>query len=282
MNNMLIREALKHSATHVDLLDRELLLAYALKKNREYIVAHEDEKIPYAKFLLYRWQLRKRKNNVPLAYIIGYKEFFGHNFFVNKYTLIPRPDTEILVESAIGILQNEWGAITLIDVGTGTGCIPISIFKTLGTQSDRIEYRASDISAGALAVACKNAHPLEAPVKFKIGHLLEPYNFEHYKNSTVIITANLPYLTHEQFEQEKSIQHEPYYALVAPEHGLALYKKLFEQVSKLSIRKIIILCEIDPSQTEEFKNIVQHYLPKALVEIKKDLSHADRVAIVSV
>ncbi len=300
MSNMQIREALKHRAGHVDALDRELLLAHILKKNREYLIAHENEQIPFGSYFLYRLKLRKRKKGVPLAYILGSKEFFGYHFLVNKHTLVPRPDTELLVQEAIDLARHEDGHLEIIDIGTGTGCIPISIFKTTGTQNGRITYTASDVSGEALEVACKNADLLNAAIKFRTGSLLEPYDFADYQNRTIIITANLPYLTHEQFIEEKSIQHEPYYALVASENGLALYKQLLEQLTKKAgpttaleprprvqggdnragQEKIILLCEIDPNQTIEFKKIVERYFPNASVEIKKDLANLDRLAII--
>lgn len=289
---MRISDVLKYEALNVDMLDKELLLAHVLQKNREYIAAHADEEIPFTSFFLYRWYVHKRKKGVPLAYILGYKEFFGYTFFVNKHTLIPRPDTEILVEKAIEIIKHELEEIQkqyvlnahlrVIDVGTGSGCIPVSILKTIGTKNGTISYTASDVSFGALKTAYKNAYALEAnDVAFRTGGLLEPYDFSEYKNDTIIITANLPYLTHEQFIGEKSIQHEPYYALVAAENGLALYKQLLEQLTKKTeTRKVILLCEIDPGQTTEFKHLVQHYFQDAYIEIIKDLAGHDRVVVV--
>lgn len=260
---------------NINNLEFTLLLSHTLKKNRGFIFAHPEYKFSLTEQLRFYYYLKKYKRGVPTAYIIGQKEFFGLNFFVNKHTLIPRPDTELMVEEVIAHITNE---IVLIDVGTGTGCIPIAIAKNAPKQ---IHIVAIDQSHQALKIAQKNATQHNVPITFLHGNLLEPVLAYFPSKSSVIITANLPYLTHEQFEQEPSIQHEPYQALVASDGGLGLYKIMFGQIkilaTKLTIKYVYI--EIDPYQTDRIVRYLQNLFTQPHIEIKKDLAGRDRLVV---
>lgn len=275
-----------------DCPDVQLLLAFSLKKPREFIVAHPEYNLNFFEYLKFKNFLKKRKSGIPLAYITGHKDFFGLDFLVNKHTLVPRPDTEILVETVVQTLwsmeHRAWNNVTLIDVGTGSGCIPIAILKTI-KQFDNLTINtfATDISKPALKIAKKNAKKNKVDIKFLHGNLLEslfhvPYSMFHTPCSTpnapIIITANLPYLTQEQFKNEPSIQREPYSALVAEDNGLALYKKLLKQIKTLYTNSTISLfLEIDPSQSYPLTEYIKTIFPNAKIEIKKDLAGRDRV-----
>lgn len=129
-----IKQLLQSACRQIDKLDIVLLLSFTLAKSREYFFIHDDEIVSIAAQNKFNRLVKKRQSGVPLAYITGHKEFFGLDFLVDKHTLIPRPDTEILVEEAIKTRNKKLGAMNeliLIDVGTGSGCIPISIIKTL-------------------------------------------------------------------------------------------------------------------------------------------------------
>ncbi len=224
----------------------------------------------------------------------GHKEFCGLDFLVTKDTLIPRPDTELMVETVLEKIKTLPDNVLLIDVGTGTGCIPISIIKALEhknlpTNRASIKTIGTDISGPALRVANKNAKNHTAAIDFLQGNLLEPIfsniSTKQYINETIIITANLPYLTNEQYQQEKSIWREPKGALVAAENGLAFYRALFEQITcRLLPRyknKLSLYCEIDPSQSTAITTLIKKYLPLASTEIRKDLGGHDRLVCIN-
>lgn len=276
---------LSKASKKIERTEAEIILGHIINKDRAYILAHPENKINWRQHIKFNRLIRQRGSGVPLAYLTGHKEFFGLDFFVNKNVLIPRPDTEILVESAIAIISNTQYQITLIDIGTGSGCIPISILKTL--QHKNIEAHAIDISKKALRVAKKNAEKHNVKINFHQGDLLAPIlrNCELTANSSeIIITANLPYLTQTQFDTEPSIKKEPKLALIADnKNGLSLYEKLLKQLQSLIFNlqsSVTLLLEIDPSQTIEIKNIIQKLLPTASIIIKKDLAGHDRVVII--
>lgn len=277
---------LKKAQESINSADAELLLAHALATSRENIIAHPERPIgPIAH--LHFWSLvKKRKRGIPLAYLIGHKSFFGLDFFVNKHTLIPRPETELMVETAIDQIKQTDEDTLLIDVGTGSGCIPISITKTL--ERANIKTFAIDISRHALRVAKKNAKKHGVDITFIHGNLLEPLMQSAELLATgyeLVITANLPYLTEEQFKGEESIQHEPTSALVAKKSGLALYEELLKQLQLLfTVYYLPITCffEIDPSQSEHIRAYAQCLFPAASVAIRNDLRGQHRLAVITI
>ena len=303
----------------IDQLDVELLLAHVRHSRREHLLAHPDQALSLTAVHRFRSLIKKRAEGLPLAYLVGSKEFFGLNFIVNKFVLVPRPETELIVEMALDRLQeSDFSNQTsdfrkpksesrspkaiLVDLGTGSGCIPIAIMKTLETKKQKntenkktlVRVIGTDISQWALRVARKNARRHGVDITFLHGNLLEPIIKTYNPTSpagglkpityNLIITANLPYLTEEQYASEPSIQSEPKSALVAKNNGLALYEKLLKQIQTLisSFPHFFISCffEIDPSQSRRITSLIQDYLPGAKVEIKTDLAGRERVVVI--
>ena len=283
-------QQLLQSSKKIGRLDAELLIAQVIKKKREFVLSHPEYEISKLK----NWQItnffEKRFRGIPLAYLTKHKEFFGLEFFVNKNVLVPRPDTEILVESVINHIHNSKFInhnSTIIDIGTGSGCIPISILKSLSTnQLANTQTFATDISKKALRVAKKNAKRHDVKINFLHGNLLKPLLTNRSlitDHQSLVITANLPYLTEEQLKQEPSIQHEPRLALVARKSGLELYHKLLEQIQSLLINhqlQLTAFFEIDPKQPKPITKLIKKYLPNAKIEIKPDLAGLDRIVII--
>ncbi len=266
----------------LDQRDLEIFISEILDKDKSFVLSHWEYQLSLFQYLKLVYFIHLRKKGYSVASIIGHKEFYGLDFFVNKKVLIPRPETELMVEEVVDIMNNELkiknDKTILIDVGTGSGCIPISILKNI---KEPIQTFAIDISKPALRVAKKNAEMHNTNINFLHGNLLEPilksYNLQV---NQLIITANLPYLTTQQFQDEPSIQKEPKNALVANNNGLALYEELLKQIkSKLLIANcsMLIFLEIDPSQTKSISKIIQQNLPTANFEIKKDLAGLDRL-----
>ncbi len=284
---MNIRTILKHS---IPRLESELLIAHVLQKPREFLLAHDEYIIPKTKEVVYKYLLWKLRRGYPLAYLIGHREFYGLDFLVNKYTLVPRPETELIVELAVEkIKQLKDYKIILIDVGTGSGCIPISIQKTVNKEQKAIECIAIDISKPALRVAEKNAKKHNTDITFLHGNLLQP--LEHRARSlfttpcSLIITANLPYITQAQFDSEHSIQKEPHSALVAGDSGLALYKELLLQIKLLLTNyqlPITIYMEIDPAQTVSLTSHCTEQFPHGTIQTHRDLLGHDRIVSLAV
>ncbi len=226
-------------------LDAELLLAEALGKNRLWIHTHPDENITElslqiparglasSRYLLEELgdMLQRRVSHEPVAYIIGKKEFYGRVFTVTKDTLTPRPETETMVEVVTQLVKTRmYNAknTSIIDVGTGTGCIIVSLAKELALNN--VQFFATDISDPAISVAQKNADDHIVNVRIKKQDLLAEMSAE--MSGTIVITANLPYVPAD-YPINQAATHEPSIALFSGEDGLDHYGRLFKQISDL-------------------------------------------------
>ena len=298
---MKIKEALTQGIKqleqyHIDSapLDAELLLSFVLNKDkacpstrrsgtrpgrqatgvaREYLYTYPETELNNKDIKKYQKLIKKRSTHYPLAYILGYKEFYGLKFEVNKHVLIPRPETELLVEKTLKIYQKN-AKQKIIEIGTGSGCIAISLVKN-GINN----IIATDISKQALKVAKKNAkiYQVENKIKFLKGDLLKPLQ----DTKIDILIANLPYLD-TNYKKESSIKHEPNLALYSGEDGLDAYKKLFKQISELAYQPQYILIELDPEQIKILSSYTKKLFPSAQIQTKKDLQGLGRIMIVKI
>lgn len=272
----------KYSRQTRDSRDLPMLLAEASKKNKEFVYSHPEYQLSWLAHLRFKYYLFLYKKGYPLAYIFKHKEFYGLDFYINKNVLVPRPETEHLVDEAKKIIDKKITKLPLlIDVGTGSGCIPIAILKKIKNNLPTI---AIDISAKALRVAKKNAWQHKAIIQFIKGDLLQPLliNQKMIKGyDDLIITANLPYLTKKQCESEPSVQREPRQALIANKQGLALYEELLKQIKQLANATIdnhlYIFLEIDPWQSKDIIRLINKCLLKTKITIKPDLAGYDRI-----
>lgn len=203
-------------------LDAELMLAHTIAKSRTYLHAHGDEPLSDRQREIADARLRLRQERTPLAYIIGHKEFYGHRFKVTPSTLIPRPESEDMIDLLIEAERQPSLPLgtsrRLVDVGTGSGCLGISAKLAL----PELQVTLVDISRHALAVAEQNAKALHAEVTTLQSNLLGSYPFSaHY------ILANLPYVDRE-WQRSPETNYEPPLALFADHEGLALIEKLID------------------------------------------------------
>ncbi len=281
---MTISEVKQKYYKKIDLLDLELIISRVIKKPREFVLTHPEFKLITNYELRITNYIDRRLKGEPLAYIFGEKEFYGLNFKVNKNTLIPRPETELMVDETIKQLTINNEQLTIIDIGTGSGCIIISLAKQLANY----KFIATDISRTALRVARQNAkiHKVNKRIKFLNGNLLKPV-LNNKKliidNCKLIIVSNLPYLTPAQIKNSSSIQCEPKLALNAGKDGLKYYRQLFKQIKLLVTGyqlSVTALIEIDPQQTAKLKKIIKNNFPKAKIKIKKDLRGLNRLVII--
>lgn len=264
-------------------LDAEVILAFILGKTREYLHTYPEKKVGAMARLRYRRLLAKRMNNIPLAYIIGKKDFAGLEFGVGPGVLVPRPETEKMVELARGeIKEAESNNKNVIDVGTGSGCIAITLARQARKEGIRANFLAFDISRKALKRAIVNAreHRVKEDIEFARSDLLSYFLKNRSRLAELnIITANLPYLSGEEYKRESSIKKEPREALVAGEEGLKYYRKLFEQIKKFGPTglKSIIFCEISPHQAEGINSLSTNILDRR-AKIHNDITGRARVA----
>lgn len=224
-------------------LDAELILAHTIRQNRSYLHAHPELELDERQVEIANARLALRLDRVPVAYIIGHKEFYGRRFRVTTATLIPRPESEALIELLDQAVPKNAALLAeqplrLIDVGTGSGILGI----TVKLEYPELDVTLSDTSRHALNVAEQNAKELDAKVNILRSDLLTGYPFV-----ADIIIANLPYVDIE-WERSKETDHEPAEALFAAQNGLALIYELITQTrDKLATGGYLIL-EADPEQ----------------------------------
>jgi len=247
-------------------LDAELLLQHATGASKEEIYFEPSREVIEKSYHDYERLIARRKNGEPIAYIVGFKEFFGLKFDVDGSVLIPRPETEELVEKALEYIKNnKKNKLTILDLGTGSGAIALSIascLKNLKAKYDfddeNIQIIASDVSEKALNTAKSNAKKmrLSKKIKFIQSDLLQ--DIKEIQNVDLIV-ANLPYL--DPINRNKyatDLSYEPHLALYAGENGLDYYKDLFAQIKKMKIKpKVIVECEEYQKEAMEsiYKNI---------------------------
>ena len=271
-------------------LEADVLLSHVLKKPREWLLAHPKYKLNSLQIINYKLKISQRLKGISLAYIIGHKYFYGYKFIVNKYVLVPRPETEMFIDYVNDLITHNSQLITFIDVGTGSGCIIITLAKEFDKRQypiSNIKYLAVDNSKKALQIAKQNAnlHDLENKIKFYHGNLLSPIINELRVTSyelRVVICANLPYLTQLQLKNSPSIQREPKKALLGGVDGLKYYRELFTQLKILENKKITMLCEIDPSQADTISQLIKEILSGYKFQIKKDLRGLRRLVIIEI
>ncbi len=212
--------------------------------------------------------LKKLGQGVPVQYIVGDVDFYGNIIKVDKRVLIPRFETEGLVELALEMLPNS--NIDLVDLGTGSGCIAITIKKKLSN----INVTAVDISSDAITLARENAKINNVDIKFVEGDMLNPLTGKYD-----VIISNPPYISYDEDIMDIVKNNEPSIALYAKDNGLYFYKEILKNCSKYLKDKYYILFEIGYNQGEKIKEIALKYL-NCEVKIKKDLQGFDRYIII--
>lgn len=276
---MQIKEALKWGHETLLLssdsarLDAEVLLAHVLKKPATFLLAHDEQKICSIKWWFFRRLISKRKKGMPIAYLTGHKEFYFLDFEVNKNVLVPRPDTEILVEAVISYL-NDQSPMTndqlLLDVGTGSGCIPVSVCKNV----KGLMAIATDVSSAALRVAKRNVkkHKLTSRITLILSDLLKNIPPEWFEDCEIIVTANLPYIPVD-FQVSPELKYEPSISLYGGVDGMDVYRRLIEQLEEIKPRAIFF--ELFESQIA----ILKTKLPDYRLKYVKDMSGEARVLV---
>jgi len=266
--------ALAQSALDSPRLDAEVLLAHALGITRAQLLAHSQHQLSPAELAGYRQLIERRARHEPVAYIVGHKDFYGLDFFVDNRVLIPRPETELLVERAIEMARTR--SLRLIaDVGTGSGAIAVS----LAVHLPQVLVYATDASPRALKVAACNCrhHGVEGRVHLLQGHLLEPL-----PEPVDLIAANLPYVSEAEWSQlpPEISRYEPRKALNGGPDGLDYIRRLLAEARGYLKPRGVVLLEIGATQGSAVVTLAKRHFPAARVEIAKDYAGLDRVVIV--
>ncbi len=259
-------------------LDAQVLLSHILHTRRNFLYAYPEHMITSEQELRYLALIERRSRGEPVAYLTGHKEFYGLDFLVDHRVLIPRPETELLVEAALDACRKMFDAgctPIIADIGTGSGAIPV----TLAVFEPRLSYLyASDISADALDVAQLNCqlHHVEERVRLLQGDLLIPL-----PEPVDILTANLPYIgTEELTELPLDVRaYEPHLALFSGLFGLDLMLRFFQELQHSQKLKegAIILLEIGYDQHEALTAILQEIWPQVTLTFTKDFAGWYRV-----
>jgi release factor glutamine methyltransferase len=262
-------------------VEAELLLGHVVGMSRTELYTEPERSLTPAETERLRHLVRRRLDHEPAAYILGHREFYGIDFYIGPHTLIPRPETELLVEKAVELarrISRQKKQITIADIGTGCGAIAVSLALAL----PEAKIYATDISRSALKVAEANcrSHGVNSQVELLRGNLLEPLPC-----AVDLITANLPYVKDcDVIDLSPEIrEHEPAIAWAGGRDGLDKIREMLEQIRRnttayLSEGPACLLMEIGQGQGQMVVSLVNHYFPQASIELIPDPGGIDRVA----
>ncbi|OGY87117.1 MAG: protein-(glutamine-N5) methyltransferase, release factor-specific [Candidatus Kerfeldbacteria bacterium RIFOXYA2_FULL_38_24] len=282
-------------------LDVELILTHVLKKEPVFLLIHPEYLLTKPQLTKFKKLLATRKKGEPMAYLLQKKEFYGRVFYVDERVLIPRPETELLIDTVLGSLKayvthlphahklrvgtpgnfgirSPWPRI--LDIGTGSGCVAITLKKEL----PKAKLVATDISGTALTVAQKNARNLKANIKFIKSDLFANIP-KSYKKSFDVIVSNPPYVNLHKTDltnpRSIGLKFEPKIALQpAGGDAVSLIEKIITEADDWLTPTGALLIEIGFNQGKQVKKLADKAFPKKQIKILKDLSQKDRIIII--
>ncbi len=266
-----IKECLQWASVDMNVkhLDAQLLIMYILGKEKTYLYSHSDEEISEKNLVEYKRLISERLSGKPIQYIIKLQEFMGFDFYIDNRVLIPRSDTEILVES---ILKEIKGTETILEVGVGSGAVAISLDLLLSKS----EIVGVDVSREALEVAKINNKRLNSNVELLLGNLFEPVIGRVFD----IIISNPPYIGNDEYRVlDKNVKdYEPSLALIAENEGLWFYEQITKKSFEFLSSSGILAFEVGYNQSGRVKKIMEE---KGYINIKvvQDLAGINRVVL---
>ncbi len=269
-------------------IDAEVLLAHVLKIERLEIYLNLDCQLAEKQLSAYEKMIEIRAKRQPVAFIIGHKEFMGLEFFVSKDVLIPRPETEILVENVIrkaedinnsrSYRRNRDNSLVIVDLCTGSGNIAISLAKNIPS----CKIYATDISEGAIQVARKNArfHNVEGKVEFLLGDLFSPIRDFNSNLYADIVVSNPPYVKSSDLAMlQPEIKKEPVCALEGGNKGLNFYQRIIPEALKYLVDGGYLIMEIGDRQGKEVRDLFKKEKQFSQFQLVKDYAGLDRVVM---
>lgn len=262
--------ALQLSVSDTASLDAQLLLGHVLGRSRAGLVAHGTDELLTEQWSTYRHLIKRRSQGEPVAYLRGYVEWYGTEYIVTPDVLIPRPETEVLLEKALALARRVQATV-VVDVGTGCGAIASQVAQALPGA----RVYATDISERALRVARDNLRRLAVDhrVTLQRGNLLQPL-----PEPPDLVIANLPYLSRGMLETVvPDVRFEPREALYAGESGLELYEEMLDQLRPHG--SVPVVAEIDPRQAQAATALFSRALPELWVTVSPDHAGLPRVVM---
>ncbi len=269
---MTVEDLLFFAKQHIHSDHAKILLGELLNRNPLELLNYLDYEVSEEDVKKYKEYVKALEEGTPIQYALGYVNFYGNKFIINENTLIPRFETEELVEKTIEFSKKFFTELVdIIDLGTGSGVIGLTLEKKLSTNSvDLI-----DISPKALEVAHKNCAKLNSK-----ANLIESDMFQNVNKKYDIIISNPPYIKTTE-EIEKIVKdNEPAIALYAGDDGLDCYKKILENISPFMKERCLVAFEIGMTQANDIKELINKYLSDVRVEVYKDLSEKDRMIFI--
>jgi release factor glutamine methyltransferase len=263
------REILTSSNIEDSNLEAEILLRHALQIDRVRLYQEFDREISPEENKEFWSLIERRLNSEPTAYITGHRQFYGLDFYVDSSVLIPRPESELLVEKALYLIQNH-EFLTIADIGTGCGAIAISLALSL----PKVKIYATDLSTVALEVALINCqkHGVADRICLLHGDLLDTL-----PEPVDLIIANLPYVSESELPRVNTYNFEPSLALNGGTDGLEQIRRLCTQLDEKLRPKGCLLLEIGQGQSKVVTSLLHHQFPTSEIEVMPDLSGIERV-----
>ncbi len=275
--------AYKRIRRNVPLHEIDIILASVLKASREFLYSHPEYSLTKAQVTKLTAQLTRRQAGEPIAYITGTKEFYGLDFIVTPAVLIPRPDTELLVESILKYVKNSsrdarsrvsTATPIIADIGTGSGNIAIAVKHELQNHCSMI---ASDISATALHIAKKNAVHNKTAIEFYRSDVLQNIP-KKYNGKIDVLICNAPYLTKTE-ARKKNLAFEPQVALTPTGSPTSIIEQLLQQAPVYLKPGGVLFLEMGHRQAKQVSALCKKYFPNSKTTTYKDLGNFDRVVV---
>lgn len=270
---MTVEELIVYGKKYLHSHEVNMLLSNILHYDSLELLNHLDQVVEESDVLKYKEMINKVINREPIQYILGNVNFYGLDFKVNKNVLIPRFETEELVENTLVYIDKLFknDNIKVIDLGCGSGNIGI----TLKRKNNKLDVTCLDISNEALLVAKENAKNLNAVIKFVNGNMLDEVTDRFH-----VIISNPPYISKDEEIEDIVKNNEPPLALFAENNGLYYYEKILSTCKKNLEDKFLIAFEIGMTQKDKVISIIRKYFDNVVIECRKDLSEKDRMIFI--
>jgi release factor glutamine methyltransferase len=256
-------------------IDSEQILEFILKINKTKLYLNLEEPLSHWHKLRYQRLIKKRAKLYPLAYLLGTAAFYNLTLKIKTGVFVPRPETELLVEELLKILKSQKHAVTISEIGIGSGAIALAL---LHNAPEKIEkYYANDLSLKARQIAKTNARQYQLDTKLKIiaGKNLPPLQ----KYRAEILIANPPYVPYKKYQTSPTIQNEPWRAITDKNDGLDFFRQLLNDLTKFNYYPEIIALEFDEDTTTELLKVLKPLLKLYTHTIHKDWQGLDRFIV---
>ena len=270
---MTIEQALIYAKKEIHSDHAKILLGDLLNLNPLELLVHLNDEVPVDKMKIYTKEIEAIKNDKPIQYVLGHINFYGQDFYINENVLIPRFETEELVENTISIAKSLFtNPVEILDIGCGSGVIGLTLEKKLSTKTVDLV----DISEKALEVTNKNCGNLNSR-----ANVFQSDCLSNVEKKYDIIISNPPYIKDDEQIEDIVKNNEPHEALYAGQDGLDCYKKILKDISNNLKEKFLIAFEIGADQAKDIESLANNYLKDIQIVIKKDLQGRDRMIFIT-